>query len=172
MEKMRLLKLGTVCLDKATNLKGTLTHWIMGMDKRVTYVFQPRGLDENGLPIKRLTLEIERLVVRPEDFETVEVPFEILGSIVTNKASGFTGMGVEFVRHINGCFHVVIQPQGLSPKTKGPINKCEFDLRGCEGKMIRKLSEAEKKKSEQKTPSPMGDRVSRDLPLGFDHCST
>lgn len=168
MEEMRVLKLGMVCLDKATELTGTLTHWVMGMDKRVIYLFQPRGLDENGLPIKKLSLELERLTVVPEDFETVEVPFEILGSIVTSKASGFTGMGVEFIRHINGCFHVVIQPKGLSPKTKEPVRKCEFDLRECEGEKIKNPTGPELEKSKAARPSSTGDEVTRDLPFGFD----
>jgi hypothetical protein len=168
MAKITVLRLGTVCVDKATELSGTLTHWLMGMDCRIIYLFQPRGLDENGLPIKKLSLERERLEVKPEDYETVDVPFEILGSIITSKASGFTGMGVEFVRHINSCFHVVIQPKGLSPKTKEPVRKCDFDLRECEGEKINNPIGAELEQSKAERPSPTGDEVARDLPHGFD----
>ena len=110
--KCRVLKLGTECTDRATELNGTVTHWIIDMGKNVDYLFQPRGLDENQQPLKKFFVCSERLDVKPENFEKVDVPFKILGSQVEDKASGFAGMAVEFVRHINGCFHVVIQPAG------------------------------------------------------------
>ncbi|MEI6190757.1 MAG: hypothetical protein WCP24_00130 [bacterium] len=160
----KVLKLGTVCRDKATNLEGTLTHWIMDMSKGVSYLFQPKGLDENDQPVKKLYLEMERLNVKDSDFETVEVPFEIIGTVVTNKSSGFVGMAVEFIRHINGCFHVVIQPKGMSAKTKTPIQKNDFDLRDCTGSMIVELTKKALAESRRKTPSPTGDTAEHDLP--------
>jgi hypothetical protein len=162
--KIKVLKLGTVCLDKATNLQGTLTHWGINMGARISYLLQPKGLNDEGQPVQKLYLEEERLSVKPEDFEEVEVPFEILGTQVTSKASGFTGMAVEFIRHINGCFHVVIQPQGLSEKTKAPIRKCDFDLRECTGDKIVELSQQELARSKRERPSPTGDTMEPDLP--------
>jgi hypothetical protein len=154
MKTVSVLKLGIECRDKATGLKGTLTHWLMNMGGGIDYLFQPKGLDEEGQPLKRLYLCLERLSVKEGDFEMVEVPFEILGTHVTNKASGFTGMAVAFVRHINGCFHIDVQPQGTLPKKGTPIASHEFDLRGCVGDKIPKLSEAARKKSTQEEPSP------------------
>jgi hypothetical protein len=58
----------------------------------------------------------ERLDIGENDFEMVEVPFEVFGTQVTDKASGFTGMATLFIRHINGCFHVEIQPERDSPE--------------------------------------------------------
>lgn len=162
--KLKVLKLGTECRDKATDLRGTLTHWIINMSERVIYIFQPKGLDDNGQPVKKLLLEEKRLEIKESDFETVEIPFEILGSNVTDKPSGFTGMGIEFVRHINGCFHVVIQPKGISSKTKMPIESCDFDLRQCTGKKIVEMSEEKLKESKKKRPSPAGDYIRRKLP--------
>jgi len=162
--KMRVLKLGTVCKDKATKLEGTLTHWIVDLGKKVNYLFQPKGLDEDGRPVGKLYLVEERLEIKENDFEMVDVPFKILGSIVTSKASGFTGMAVEFMRHINGCFHVVIQPSGMSQKTKAPIGKHDFDLRECTGKKIIEMNEAELAKSKVKNPSPTGDKFQVSLP--------
>ena len=152
--EIRVLKLGTVCLDKATQLKGTLTHCVLGMGPGIRYIFQPKGLDEEGQPVKRLIFEGERLEVSEEDFETIEVPFDILGSQVTDKASGFTGMAVKFIRHVNGCFHVAIQPKGVSPKTRMAIDENDFDLRGCIGEKIPSLTPSERKDSEEKRPSP------------------
>jgi len=158
---MRVLKLGTECRDKATGLIGTLTHWKVDMGQNVLYVFQPKGLDEEGQPVNRLFFEKERLEVSEECFEEVSVPFEILGTVVTDKPSGFTGMAVEFIRHLNGCFHVVIQPKGFIKKKGNPIQKLDFDLRQCKGKEITKLSEPELRESKEKKPSPIS------LPKGF-----
>jgi hypothetical protein len=109
-------------------------------------------------------VEAERLETTFDQLELAEVPLEILGTIVTDKASGFTGMAINFVRHINGCFHVVIQPSGVLKKTGSPIEKAEFDLRGCSGKMIPKLSDEQLKKSKEKNPSPTGGSFQKQLP--------
>jgi hypothetical protein len=154
MKIARVLKLGTECRDKATALKGTVTHWIMNMGGGIDYLFQPKGLNEEGQPLKKLYLCQERLAVKETDFEMVEVPFEILGSKVTNKASGFTGMAVQFVRHPSGCFHVEIQPEGTLPKKGTPVTTNDFDIRECVGEKIPKLSEPQMKKSTAERPSP------------------
>lgn len=162
MRRVRVIRLGTECRDKAIDLAGTITHWLINMSGKVDYLFQPRGLDEAGQPFKKLYLCEERLSVKKGDFEEVEIPFEILGTQVTDKASGFTGMAVQFIRHINGCFHVEIQPRGVSSKGV-PINSNDFDLRGCAGKAIRVMTKEEQEKSERETPSPT-ERPQRRLP--------
>lgn len=154
MKTIEVVKLGTICTDRATKLKGTLTHWIIGMGGQITYLFQPKILDDEGQPVERLFLEVERLTVKPKDFEKVQVPVDILGTIVTEDASGFTGMAISFIRHINGCFHVTIQPAGLQPKDGSPIKMSDFDLRSCSGKKIQQLSEKALKVSKKKKPSP------------------
>ncbi len=156
MKKIKVIKLGTFCKDKATELAGMLTHWLYDMEGRVSYFFQPKGLNEEGQPVDRLYLEANRLDVNEEDFEEVEVPVEILGTQVTDEGSGFTGMGVSFVRHINGCFHVFIQPKGVNKKNNSPIRKHDFDLRSCSGEMITKLSKEDLEKSKIEKPSPTG----------------
>ena len=155
--KINVLKLGTVCQDRATELNGTLTNWLMDMGGHILYLFQPQGLNpDTGQPVDRLSLELERLETTPDMFEEVDVPAEILGTIVADNASGFIGTAVAFVRHINGCFHVVIQPKGTLPKTGSPIRKAEFDLRQCIGEKIIELKEAALAKSRQENPSPNG----------------
>lgn len=155
MRTFRLVKLGTRCWDKATALQGALTHWIMDMDGIVSYLFQPEGLNEDGQPVTKLCLCVGRLQLQDEgDFETVEVPFEILGTQVTDNASGFTGMATQFIRHPNGCFHVEIQPAGMLPKKRKPIHPCEFDLRQCVGEKIPVLTVEERRESVAREPSP------------------
>jgi hypothetical protein len=132
-----------------------VTHAIIKMDKSVKYLFQPRGTNpEDGQPVERLFVGPERLNVPNDCYESVEIPFEILGTTVTDKASGFTGMALEFVRYTHGCFHVIIQPKGTLSKTKSAIKQAEFDLRQCEGKMIKQLNEAQLAESKKKNPSP------------------
>lgn len=154
--KLEVIKLGTQCRDKASGLKGTVTHWMCNMGLEISYFFQPKGLDGKGQPLKRFLVCYERLDVKSSDFEEVEVPTEILGTQVTDKSSGFSGMAVDFIRHLNGCFHVFIQPRGLIKGDGSPVEVMDFDLRGCTGKMIQQLSEEEKKESQRKNPSPTG----------------
>ncbi|MEI6396736.1 MAG: hypothetical protein WCO48_01535 [Candidatus Taylorbacteria bacterium] len=165
MIKIRVLKLGTVCKDKATGLEGTATHWVCDMGKKVEYLFQPKGLNpEDGQPVHKLILEEERLSFRPLDIEEIEIPFEILGTQVTDSASGFSGMAVRFIRHINGCFHVSVQPAGVLKKTRTPIKSSEFDLRECSGKMIKKMDNKQLAASKKKHPSPTGDSFAKPMP--------
>jgi len=154
--KFNTIKLGTVCFDKATQKEGTITHCVIDLDQRIDYLFQPRGLNPvDGQPIARIIAERGRLILPPDCFEEVDVPFEILGSIVTDKASGFSGMAIAFVQHINGCFHIRIQPSGTIQSTNSTIQYNEFDLRGCEGDKIKQLSEEQIQESQKKNPSPI-----------------
>lgn len=158
--------MGTECEDRATKLKGTITHWCMNMAGHVTYLFQPKGLNpETGKPVSRIYMPIERLIVPKGGLESTDVPFEILGSQVTDEATGFTGMAISFIRHRNGCFHVDIQPEGVLPKTNSPVDSTEFDIRGCVGPNVPKWSEEEIRESERRQPSPIGDGIS---PNPFD----
>ena len=154
MTQVRVIKLGTKCRDTATELSGTLTHWVINQAGHVMYFFQPRGLDDAGQPVKKIFLPADRLKTKEGDFETVDVPTEILGSDVEDSASGFKGKAVELIMHINGCFHIGIQPTGKSQKTNEAIDRYDFDLRQCIGEKIPRLTSEEKKKSTVQNPSP------------------
>ncbi|MEI6042394.1 MAG: hypothetical protein WCQ00_02390 [bacterium] len=157
---IRTLKPGTVCRDSATQLEGTITHWLCDMGRRIDYIFQPKGLNDEGEPLSYIKMEVERLVVTDDMFEEVDVPIEILGTLVTDKPSGFTGMAVGFIRHVNGCFHVYIQPKGILQKTKMPVKKLDFDLRQCSGKKIPKMNAKKLAASKEESPSPAGSSFS------------
>ena len=154
MRSFRVLSLGVECRDKATQLKGALTHWIMDMGGNIQYLFQPLGVDEDGQPLKKLCVCEARLLVKEGDWETIEVPFEVLGTSATDKASGFTGTATHFVRHINGCFHAQIQPKGKVKKTGAQIDPCEFDLRQLVGPKIQRWTKDALKRSKEEKPSP------------------
>lgn len=156
MKTIKVIKLGTQGVDKATKLEGTLTHWFYEFDGHIEYVFQPRGLDNEGQPINAICIVPERLEnITQTEYEEVIVPDEILGTQVIEKASGFMGIAISFIRHINGCFHVTIQPEGLNSQRNGPVKHYDFDLRSCEGEKITALSEEKLKESKKKTPSPL-----------------
>ncbi len=158
--KIKVIKLGVPCRDKATGLTGMLTHWLCNMGQEIIYLFQPKGLNADGGPVDKISLERERLEATPAMFEEVEIPFEILGTEIYDKASGYKGMAIAFVRHINGCFHVQIQPPGILKKTNSPIPKEDFDLRQCAGKKIAQLNALELAESKKKKPGPTKDKFS------------
>jgi len=159
MQEFRVLRMGTVCEDKASRILGQITLWLMGMSGQITYFLQPKGLNDEGQPLSTLHMPVERLIVKDDDFEKVEIPFEILGTEVEDNASGFNGMATGFVCHFNGCFHVIIQPPGVVEKTGQHIKDADFDLRRCSGEKIPVLTPVEKKESEKKQPSPTSDRL-------------
>ena len=155
--KLKVLKLGTECTDHATGTVGTLTHWICNLSKSPVYIFQPKGLNpKTGLPVPMINMESERLEVQDEDWEEIDFPIEILGTEVTDKPSGFTGSAVGFIRDINGCFHVYIQPSKVLKETNSLVDRQDFDLRQCTGPAIKKMTDEEKDKSKKYTPSPAG----------------
>lgn len=158
MKQIRTLKLGVPCIDKATELEGQCTHWIMGTDEHINYLFQPKGINpETGHPVDKIHLNGARIEAPEEAYELVDVPVEVLGTQVTDDASGFTGMAISLVQHIHGCFHVQIQPSGRLPKTNSAAERADFSILQCSGEAIPKLSEKEKTEEKGKRPSPTGD---------------
>ena len=106
--------------------------------------------------------------LKPLDFEEIEIPLEILGTEVKDKVTGIKGMAVSFLRHVHGCFHVYIQPKG-KPNATSVIQKNDFDLRGCEGPAIKKLSKKEIKKSQNEEPSPSSRIITNNLVIRKNH---
>lgn len=152
--KIAILKLGTIGCDKATGLTGMLTHCHIYSSMDTRYLFQPNGINrETGRPVRRLAINSHRF--SPWVFEDVEVPVEVIGTQVTDDASGFTGIATSFIRHVNGCLHVVVQPPDRLSKSNEPYPEMEFDLRQCSGEAIKEMSETEKRESKLTAPSPM-----------------
>lgn len=157
MQKIQMLKLGQDNRDLASQQIGQLTHAEIRQGGAIRYFFQPRGLNpKTGEPHDKLLVEAERMETK--DYKEVEVPMEILGSVVTDNASGFTGIAISFVQHINGCFHVVLQPSDILAETGTTAKPHDFDLRGCSGEKIPVLTEEQREESTRRTPSPTGDK--------------
>lgn len=155
MKTMRVLKLGTKGKDKATGLRGMLTHMAVEMSGAVFYKFQPEGLSkEDCTPLDPIWSTAERL----DGFEQhdVEFPAELLGTNAKDQASLFAGMITTVVLHISGCIHAQVQAGGVVPRTGKPIPPQDFDIRRLEGPAIKKMSEAERQQDQKQKPSPVG----------------
>ena len=158
-----MLKLGEMVKDKAMDVVGMLTHFTIQSDGSEWYNFQPKLLNkETGLPVKGTWLTKDRISGGVE-ISRPDLPLDVLGTIVTDEGTGFTGTCVSIALHINGCIHLNIQPKGLT-KTGDPIEFRDFDIRRCTGKAIKPMSEKELVKSEKKNPSPA--ECSRFSPMG------
>lgn len=158
MSKLSILKFNVDYKDRATGLIGRIAMWTVDMGHRLDYVWQPKVLNkETGHPIDRFYFPAERLETVPDNFHEVEVPLEILGKQVTDDNTGFTGMAIALVQHVNGCFHVVIQPSQILENTGAPVARREVDLRQCSGEGIPKWDAVALAQSKVERPSPDGE---------------
>lgn len=149
--KLSALKVRTLCKDTATGAKGMITHVVILLDHSIHYVFGPAGLNEDGVPLDMKLLTAAQL--SSKDYDDIEVPVEILGSTLTDDASGYTGTAIELWMHPNGCFHVMIQSKGRA-KDGEMVKPKDFDIRQCSGAKLTKVSEAVKERSRKVSPSP------------------
>lgn len=150
-----MIKLGSNVTDIATGMEGMATHLQIDMNMSEFYQFQPRGLNpKSGQPVDRMWLVEDRLE-GGEIVDDLELPTHVLGTIVEDTASGFKGMAISLVLHINGCVHFNVQPKGLQD-TGAPIETCNFDIRRLTGEAIAPMTVEEQKKDEKEKPSPSG----------------
>lgn len=151
-----MIELGSYVTDKATGLEGMVTHLQIEMDKTEYLRFQPRGLNpKSGQPVDSMWL-VETRLEGGNRIPTPDLPVHVLGTIVEDEASGFTGMAISLILHINGCVHFNVQAKGLQD-TGAPIGECNFDIRRLKGEAITPMTKEEQKIDEKKKPSPSGD---------------
>lgn len=156
-----MLELNTPVKDKATEMKGMLTHVGWDSDGNKQYLFQPKGLNEKTrLPLDGFWLESSRVVGGVEVSEG-QIPRELLNTVATDRASGFKGMVVGLVLHINGCVHAVLKAKGTQEDGE-PIKAVDLDIRRLEGDKVPKLTEQERKVSHAEYPGPAPVAMSRD----------
>lgn len=151
--KITILKLGTIVKDIPTGVKGMLTIASIDMDKNITYVFQPCSLNPTtGQPSDRIIVTEARL--KNAENQMIDLPVEILGSIVEDKATNFRGTAISLDYHISGCVHFDVKPKGLIKKTGCTIDTYNFDIRRLVGDKIPALDEEKLEESKKSTPSP------------------
>ncbi len=153
MSQTTILKLGSLTTDTVSGAKGMLTHLQISLDSSRLYHFQPRGLNpEDHQPVEGVWLVENRLSGAAED--EVDLPLDVLGTQVTDRASGFKGTAITLVLHINGCVHLDVKPKGTLKRTGATIAAANFDIRRLEGPALKAMTEVELKRSCAATPSP------------------
>ena len=147
--KLKMFKLNSAVEDTVSGLKGTVTLAQIDMEKVIIYLVQPKGLTSSGEINEAKWFVGARL--SGKETEEKDVPFEILGTVVRDKITGFRGIATSLVYHVSGCLHV----QFASRETKkAPSTAYDFSVLRLEGEAIRKMNETEKKVEMKKRPSP------------------
>ncbi len=153
MKKLKILKLGLMVEESASGIKGMLTHFQIDMSGNKNYQFQPSYLSpETHEPVEPIWVDPKRILGGTE--VEVELPIEVLGTHVEDKATTFAGTAVALVHHINGCNHFAVKPRGIVEKTGNSIRVRDFDIRRLKGEKIPVLSDEEIQKSQKEAPSP------------------
>lgn len=147
--------LGSIVTDSATGNVGMVTHMQVEIGGARWYAFQPRGLNpETGSPVDSCWVVAERLV-GGEDEPEPPMPLNVLGTMVTDEASGFTGIATGICLHISGCVHVSVQPRGKLAKTGAAPKSESFDIRRLVGPAIKPMTKQERAADQLVRPSPI-----------------
>lgn len=152
--EISFFKLGENVTDTASGTKGMLTHVIVEPGMLKHYLFQPCGLSpKTKQPLETLWIDESRIF--GGKWVTEDLPIEVLGTQVEDKASGFKGTATSMEYHLNGCIHFAVKPKGIIEETGDTIKTNNFDLRRLKGSAIKEMSEEEVKASEKEKPSPI-----------------
>lgn len=153
MKREKILKLGSIVIDRVTEVEGMLTIFNLDMGGNKLYVFQPCALNpENGQPVDRIWIDPSRITGAPTEY--VKLPVELLGKDAKDKATGFNGKVVSISYHISGCIHAELKPSGTIAKTGATVASMDFDLRRLAGEGIPELTKKQLADSLKSKPSP------------------
>ena len=149
-----MLKLGTEVTDITAGQVGMLTHMQVEMNLNEYYNFQPRGLNpKTGEPVDVRWL-VDSSIEGGVEVIPPYLPLELLGSQVTDNASGFAGTVVSLRLHINGCVHASVQSSQILETGTVPLS-VDFDIRRLSGEKIPVLTDEALETSQSINPSPM-----------------
>lgn len=147
--------LGSIVTDTATGNDGMVTHLQIEMGGARFYSFQPRGLNpETGSPVESTWVVPDRLTGGDDEPEP-ELPLNVLGTLVTDEASGFSGIATGICLHISGCVHVTVQPRGKLTKTGAAPRSESFDIRRLVGDSIKRMTKQQRAADQAARPSPV-----------------
>lgn len=107
---MKVLKMGTTVVEIASDRKGHLDGISIGVNLSVVYKFIPNELNKGGI---QHSYNVYGEMIKGAPSVEVDLPVEVLGSMVTDIYSGFTGMAVQMAVHLNGCVHFWVQGGNL-----------------------------------------------------------
>lgn len=150
---MKLLTLGEKVYDKATDQNGILTLCLINMDHKIQYAFQPARLNETtGKPVK--TYWVSKAQIEGYTETETELPLNVLGTSVRDKATGYEGTATEMMIHINGCVHFYVQSPKIMAESGETAEAIELDIRRLEGPEIQVMTKEELQESHKTKPSP------------------
>ena len=157
MATMRVIALDADVEDKATREKGQVTHVRVGIGAGTTwYCVQPKRLDQKKkIPSEAMWAEEGRLVTKDSNWVDIEMPVEMIGTEVTEKASGFKGLCVGLITHHGGCVHAEVQAPGRDEDGK-LIKLQDFDILRLKGEKVPKFTPKEAEQRKKDKPSPAG----------------
>jgi hypothetical protein len=148
-----MLKLGTIVTDSVTNRKGMLTIYNVDMAHNELYVFQPSGLNpKTKKPLETSWINPARIVGGIEVVS--DLPLEVLGTKVEDKATGFKGTVTAIDRHINGCVHLDIKSPEIIEETGESVDLINLDIRRLRGEAIVELDGDILEQNRKDNPSP------------------
>lgn len=150
---IRVKQLGSTTIDLATKKEVTVTHMNIDSSGAIQYYAQPKGLSEDGRPLRPFMVTGSRIPDAPET--NIAAPMDVIGSAVTDKASGYTGTAIGLFYHIDGCVHVVVQGDGMTSKGE-VVESQEFNILRLEGEEIEPLTDEEAEEERAARPSPTG----------------
>lgn len=151
---MKIYKLGSIVKDLATKQSGMLTSLHIHTDQSLMYSLQPNEINPtDGLPVNSFWIAPNRIKTDQAQVE-IDLPLEVLGTEVIDKATGLKGTAIVLIVHISGCVHVDVQPTGVLKTTKEKIATYNLDIRRLKGKAIKELTETQLEQSRKTNPSP------------------
>ena len=112
------IKLGRFAQDKASGFTGLVTQRIEQFGGNVQFVLSPR-VKEDGTYPEAMQMDQHNLVaakppVGAEEVEITPAPRKfgwVLGNLVKDVVTGFTGIAVESATHMNGCVSFQVVPK-------------------------------------------------------------
>ena len=148
-----IIELGTIIKDVPSDISGMLIILMIDDSNNEHYLFQPSMLNpETKQPVESFWVGKSR--IQNGNTIQVDIPLEILGTLVEDKATGFSGTATAIEYHLNGCTHFSVKPKGVIKSTGEAIKSREFDIRRLKGKAITQLTKEQLEKSKIDTPSP------------------
>lgn len=132
--KIKIIDNTKPIVDRVSGLNGHVASFIFTGNTRVAYNFQPNIChEETGTPVH--TYQTSPELLDADGYVVVDVPTELIGNLVSDKHTKFSGMCVGIVAHKNGCLHAWVCKTGVGVgNERYPMQ--EFAIYDLEGDMI------------------------------------
>jgi hypothetical protein len=152
--------LGIFAVDSATKLEGVLTMMSIESENNRAYLFQPSIISaKTKIPMKPYWVDESRIESTEADLEPLHPnlvkALPVLGTVVEDYVTDFTGVAVALQLHLSGCVHVDVQSDEFDEVTESLVPAQNFDIRRLTGDSIEETTAEEELESEVRHPSPV-----------------